>query len=69
MSMRMKIDTRKVTGHNGRSHTIEVYAVTGRDYHYQIYLDDRFWCTAESRHESDSEISAVVDMLAARVAS
>lgn len=69
MSMRTKLETRKVTGKDGRTHTIETYAVTGRDYHYQIYLDDRFWCTAESRHEADDEYESIMAVLVARVAS
>lgn len=69
MSMTMKLETRRVTGKDGRNHVIEIYAVTGRDYHYQIYLDDRFWCTAESRHEIDDEYESIMDVLVARIAS
>ena len=69
MSMRMKISTRKVTGKDGRTHTFEVYAVMGRDYHYQIYLDNKFWCTAESGCEADEEITNAIAKVIERMAS
>ena len=69
MSMRGKISTRKITGKDGREHTFEIYAVTGRDYHYQIYLDDKFWCTAESGCEADGEIEDAIAKVLTRMAS
>ena len=69
MSMRIKISTRKITGKDGRIHTFEIYAVTGRDYHYQVYLDDKFWCTAESGCEADEEITDAIAKVFERMAS
>ena len=69
MSMRMKISTRKITGKDGREHTFDIYVVMGRDYHYQIYLDDRFWCTAESGCEANEEIEDAIAKVLTRMAS
>ena len=69
MSMRVKISTRKITGKDGREHTFDIYAVMGRDYHYQIYLDDKFWCTAESGCEADEEIEDAIAKVLTRMAS